>query len=114
LTAPTKAPRLWLVRPSPRKDQAALEDSLDAPKRTPRQIVADMDAGIEAAVAARFPRQRPRLADVDLALSCSRRWDALAAAVEAEHRTGIALPATRNWLGRPRRARGTSASAAKR
>lgn len=85
-----------------------------------------MDAGIEAAVAARFPRLgapapeyrwsdyhvncallnvlspepkcHPLLADIDLALSSTRRWDAFAAAVAAEHDSGIALPATPNWF----------------
>lgn len=123
---PRYQPRLWLVRPSPRKDQAAWEDFFDLLIATPRHIVADMDAAIEAAVAARFPRpgeqppeyrwsdhhvknalanilaplppRHPLIDELDLAMTSPHRWDAFAAAVDSEHRTGIALPATPNWF----------------
>jgi hypothetical protein len=57
---PRYQPKLWLVRPSPSKAQAVWEDFFDLLKGTPRHIMADMDATIEQAVDARFPRRRDR------------------------------------------------------
>ncbi len=50
-------PRVWLMRPFPTKHQDSWEDFFDLLAGTPRRIVADMDAAIEQAVQARFPRR---------------------------------------------------------
>lgn len=49
-------PRVWLMRRFARKDQAAWEDFFSQLAGTPQHILADMDASIERAVQARFPR----------------------------------------------------------
>lgn len=45
-----------------------------------------------------LPPGHPLASQLDLALSSPQRWDAFAAAVDREHRTGIPLPATPTWL----------------
>jgi hypothetical protein len=125
---PRYEPELWLVRPSPAKDQAAWEDFFDLLPGTPSHVIADMDATIELAVDARFPRPRqprpeyrwsdyhvkkalanvlaplppphPLWKELDQALTSTRRWDAFAAAVDAEHQNGVPLPATLNWFAK--------------
>jgi len=57
---PGYQPRVWLLRPFARKNQAAWEDFFDLLPGTPRRIVADMDAAIEAAIGATFPRRGHR------------------------------------------------------
>ena len=56
-------PRVWLMRPFPTKHQDSWEDFFDLLAGTPRRIVVDMDAAIEQAVQARFPRRGDRAPD---------------------------------------------------
>jgi hypothetical protein len=49
-----REPKVWLMRPFAQKHQDAWEDSFDMLHGTPQRVVADMDAAISGAVAARF------------------------------------------------------------
>jgi hypothetical protein len=116
------------MRPFAQKNQDAWEDFFDLLDGTPRRIVADMDAAISGALAARFPRPGHRAPSyrwsdlhvrraldnalaplhgqpqhvvwqrLERALFSTSEWDRFVHAVHHEDRTATPMPAALRWL----------------